>query len=232
MDLQEIIDDDITPPELFDLSIEDDFLNVDISFIAIDSSSGDDQGIGEINIFVDNELIIDYVPLPTETFFEFEIPNYWITELGTHDISIEIIDADDDRSNDALSAIFNGEFEVVFEEVRQFVVWEILQLNDKIFEIEQSNDWRHPEDNLKASTKEKLNLLIQMVSTDEFCDAYDKLLHDIKPKLTGLKTNELEESWGNRVFVNPWVVDEDLNEEFRVDCNLILTHIQILINNS
>ena len=69
-----------------------------------------------------------------------------------------------------------------------------------------------------------------MIDTYVFFDAYNKLLHDVKPKLTGLKTNENEEPWGNGVFKNPWVSDAGLNEEFRTDCNEILSDIRILIN--
>jgi len=64
----------------------------------------------------------------------------------------------------------------------------------------------------------------------EYAEAYDKLLHDIKPKLTGLKTNEFEEPWGNGVFKNPWVNCEELQEMFKVECNQILSHLTILMN--
>ena len=59
---------------------------------------------------------------------------------------------------------------------------------------------------------------------------YNKLLHDIKPRLTGLKTDENENPWGNGVFINPWVIDKIKQEVFRVECNAILKHIQIISN--
>ena len=43
------------------------------------------------------------------------------------------------------------------------------------------------------------------------------------PKLTGLKTDENEDPWGNGVFNNPWVTYEALQDEFRLDCNVILS---------
>ncbi len=45
--------------------------------------------------------------------------------------------------------------------------------------------------------------------------AYDMLLHDLKPKLTGLKTDEHEVPWGKGVFNNPWVTGAALQWQFR-----------------
>ncbi|MFX1325653.1 MAG: hypothetical protein ACFE8N_11900 [Promethearchaeota archaeon] len=45
----------------------------------------------------------------------------------------------------------------------------------------------------------KLNELQDMISENSFEEAYDKLLHDIKPKLTGLKTDENELPYGNGI---------------------------------
>ena len=58
------------------------------------------------------------------------------------------------------------------------------------------------------------------------------MLHDIKPKLSALKTDENEEAWGNGEFKNPWVVIEELNEMFRLVCNDLISQIQTLISGS
>jgi len=58
---------------------------------------------------------------------------------------------------------------------------------------------------------------------------YEDLLHDIKPKLTGLKTDENEEPWGNGVFKKPWVICPELQETFQVSCNVILGDLKTLI---
>ena len=68
------------------------------------------------------------------------------------------------------------------------------------------------------------------VSSERLEEAYDKLLYDIKPKLTGLKTDENENLWGNGVFTNPWVNSLELQEILRVSCNEILMDIAILSN--
>lgn len=70
--------------------------------------------------------------------------------------------------------------------------------------------------------------LVSSASIGNYTEAYDKLLHDIKPKLTGLKTNENEDSWGNGAFSNPWITCEELQEEFREVCNQILIHLLML----
>nr|MDO8085426.1 hypothetical protein [Candidatus Sigynarchaeum springense] len=41
--------------------------------------------------------------------------------------------------------------------------------------------------------------ICELLDGGDFASAYDKLLHDIKPKLTGLKTDENGVPWGT-----PW----------------------------
>ena len=55
-----------------------------------------------------------------------------------------------------------------------------------------------------------------------YTDAYDKLLHDIKPKLTALKMDELGNTFGDGIFKNPWACASKfaIYEEL---CNAILT---------
>lgn len=76
----------------------------------------------------------------------------------------------------------------------------------------------------------KINELKEFISSIDFEYAYNKIFHDIKLKLTGLKTDEYENPWGNGAFNNPWVISSDLNEEFRLNCNQILTHSAILVS--
>ena len=148
-------------------------------------------------------------------------------EFGIHNVKIEILDADNDRGGDSLSTTIYGTFEVTLEEMKKSINWEIDNLNSK---IQESLDkcWRKPLDNRKVAINNKLNELKTLISSNYFNDAYDKLLHDIKPKLTGLKTGENENTWGNGVFNNPWVTCVDLQEELRLDCNELMTHILIL----
>lgn len=102
----------------------------------------------------------------------------------------------------------------------------IYELIDILIEkIEGSPDecWRKPASNRKNTMINKLTTLKDMVSLNNLEGAYDKLLHDIKPKLTGLKTDENEEEWGNGTFKNPWVICGDYNLDFQIDCNEILS---------
>ncbi len=95
-------------------------------------------------------------------------------------------------------------------------------IDDLIEKIQDSLEecWRKPAGNRKNTMINKLTTLKDMVSLNNLEGAYDKLLHDIKPKLTGLKTDENEEEWGNGTFKNPWVICDDL--DFQIDCNEIL----------
>ena len=68
----------------------------------------------------------------------------------------------------------------------------------------------------------KLTSLQELILQELFEEAYNKMLHDIKPKLTALKTDENEEPWGNGTFKQAWVVCEYLRDEFQDDCNAIL----------
>jgi len=92
--------------------------------------------------------------------------------------------------------------------------------------IESSEDcWRKPAQNRKDTMINKLTSLQELISQELFEEAYNKMLHDIKPKLTALKTDENDEPWGNGTFKQAWVVCEDLRNVFRVDCNKILNEL-------
>lgn len=96
--------------------------------------------------------------------------------------------------------------------------------------------WRKPSRLRKAIIIEKLTKIEQLILDENFGDAYEKFLHDIKQKLTGLKTDENEEPWsgdscikfwGKRFqrknwFKTSWVTCPDLREEFSIICNNIL----------
>ena len=113
--------------------------------------------------------------------------------------------------------------------MREYVKWHIDSLNEKL-QTSSDDYWRHPADSHKKSMDEKLTALKHMIDTLIFHDAYNKLLHDIKPKLTGLKTDENGNPWGNGVFKNPWVDNDNFQEELQLDCNELLLLIQILMS--
>ena len=227
-----INDDDINPPEISNFEIIDTPINVTVNFAVLNENEGDDCGLSNIKIFIDNELMLNYIPDSTETNFSFTFDDTyrkWFIEYGTHEIRVEVIDNDFDVVNDALNSSISGMFETTLEDMCEYVNWEIDNLNQKIQET--SDDiWGCPAANSKNVMESKLDEVKKMISCYDFECAYNKFLHDVKPKLTGLKTNENEEPWGNGVFKNPWVNDAGLNEEFRTDCDEILSDITILIN--
>jgi len=58
---------------------------------------------------------------------------------------------------------------------------------------------------------DKIGIVCELLDGGDYSLAYDKLLHDIKPKLTGLKMDENGEPWGNGAFKHPWIVDLTLH---------------------
>lgn len=88
--------------------------------------------------------------------------------------------------------------------------------------------WRNPAQNRKDTVSNKLTELQQLITEENFEEAYDKLLYDIKPKLTGLKQNEHGEPWGNGVYEKAWVTCVELRVSFEEESNLILSQINPL----
>ncbi len=129
-----IIDDDITPPIISNLEVSDDMFKVNISFDAIDDNSGDDQGIEILDIFIDDQLLISYRPTPTETNFYFELSNDWVMDYEIHEIVVTVWDADNDRPNDSLAFTLSETFETIVEEMVNYVLWEIDDLQDEVDE--------------------------------------------------------------------------------------------------
>ncbi len=147
-----------------------------------------------------------------------------ISDIKTNKNIITNIDSSEELPS-VEEAITNRDISISSNEPISFII----QLIDQVIErIESSSDdcWRKHEINRKNTMIKKLNALKELVSSANLEGAYDKLLHDIKPKLTGLKKDENEDPWGNGVFKNPWVICTNLNEEFTSDCNEILSQLK------
>ena len=99
----------------------------------------------------------------------------------------------------------------------ELLIATIIQLEDSVFD-------KNP-----SQRKNALRDKILEVAFEDYSSAYDKVLHDIKPKLTGLKTDENEVSWGTGVFKKPWVIDSDAQEVLRKQCNVLLYEINLII---
>lgn len=139
----EVIDDDTLEPYFENIIISDDCNWVNIDFRGLDELLGDDMGLSLIEIYVDGELISSYSPKPSETNFSFSLINQWIWEVTnkfysdgqiTHEIRVVIVDADDDRVGDYLTNEFYRYFEVTLDEMYDYVVWLLGEVNQYIYD--------------------------------------------------------------------------------------------------
>ncbi|MFX1488245.1 MAG: hypothetical protein ACFFBI_03795, partial [Promethearchaeota archaeon] len=139
----EVIDDDTENPYFENIIISDDCNWVNIDFQGLDELLGDDQGISLIEIYIDGELISSYLPSPSETEFGFSLINQWIWEVTneyynngqiTHEIRVLIVDADDDREEDSLYNEFYRYFEVTLDEMYDYVIWLLEEINNYIYD--------------------------------------------------------------------------------------------------
>jgi hypothetical protein len=97
------------------------------------------------------------------------------------------------------------------------------------------NAWKNPASHLRKAMDNMIKEVIIKMSggTPElYGEAYDMLLHDIKAKLTGLKTNEDKIPWDGGIFNNPWIIDDEYQQFLANTCNLLLNDIKILIDLS
>jgi len=116
----------------------------------------------------------------------------------------------------------------VHVEITKFIGIIIQKIGDGFAIISDSDEdcWKKPGSNRRNAMIQKLDELKSLVLEGEMQEAYDKLLHDIKPKLTGLKTDEDEAPWGNGLFNEPWVINTDLQEQCRIWSNDLLTRLK------
>jgi hypothetical protein len=123
-----INDDDVNPPEITNFEIIETPIDVTVKFDIWNEMEGDDQGISNIKIFIDDELILEYIPDPLETCFSFtfnDTHGFWFMEKGTHEIRVELIDNDFDVPNDALNSSMSGTFETELKDMYLYVDWQI-----------------------------------------------------------------------------------------------------------
>ena len=71
----------------------------------------------------------------------------------------------------------------------------------------------------------KIDKVVKLFYGGYYTLAYDMLLHDIKPKLTGLKAYENGTPWGDGIFDNPWITDPALRLMLRGEIDTALADI-------
>lgn len=92
------------------------------------------------------------------------------------------------------------------------IIEDINALKEKVYDSPRSS-WKKPASIRKFVMLVKLTVLKKQVAKNDLETAHDKMVSDIKPKLT-----------------NAWVTDEELQAEFCVDCDNILAKIEAVIN--
>nr|MDO8113319.1 hypothetical protein [Candidatus Sigynarchaeota archaeon] len=206
-----VFDDDTTPP---------------VVSISIDSETFDPTGGADITFTinaVDPESGIDtsnvYILVGNAVFTSLGTHVVNIPAIGTYPIVFCIPNADLDRGK--VDQEWYNVSTAITIDLKAFVD----VLNNTIT-ASPSGAWSNP--NKKGAMLEKINELAVLINAGNYSLAYEKLLTDIKPKLTGLMTDENETPWGNGVFKNPWVKDALLQARFLCGCNIILHELKQL----
>lgn len=101
----------------------------------------------------------------------------------------------------------------------------IENLKEKIT-LSDNENWGKKAENRKKTVFHKIDEVLNLYEEGLISEAYDKFLHDIKPKLTGLKEDENGELYGNGVFKKPWVITLELQAEFDSLIDEILEFLQ------
>lgn len=126
---QEILDDDVDPPELSNLVIIPDIFEINVTFDATDES-----GIGDISTFINGELIEPLTRVQHGNTYSLIFENQWLFEIGTSEVVIQVEDGDDDRPNDTLISLIIGTFENILYQMYEHVDWQIEELKNYIDE--------------------------------------------------------------------------------------------------
>jgi hypothetical protein len=161
----DIVDDDTTEPYFENIIIAHDSQLLNISFDGLDIPEGDDLGLSIIEVYVDDVLIYTYYPTSIENTFNFSLNNQWLFEKGVHDVRVRIIDADDDRADDALSNEFTSTFEITLADWYDYVIWQLEELKNYV------------DENLEGILSWAVRFLLWM-SQDALRDAYNAFLAD------------------------------------------------------
>ncbi|MDD1778335.1 MAG: right-handed parallel beta-helix repeat-containing protein, partial [Candidatus Helarchaeota archaeon] len=175
--------------------------------------------------------VINYYVIVDGRNAEFPIESYnlTITTMTIQNLTaqvsyIETIQAGDTAVWTTQISPDTGELEVQSLNVSiiqklEYLTVTILQLNNTAFD--ENPDQR------KATLSDKIQDILDLVEATNYSELYDSILHDLKPKLTGLKTNENEIPWANGIFNNPWVIDPVAQELLRIQCNQILSELKL-----
>lgn len=189
------------------IQINDDDTSVDIANIAITVTPGTITvtftGIDQSGIEmttppdVDGMPVLDYTVSVVGTSWTISFENEWTNSPGTHVVSVLVSDLDNDWIGDQSSAFVT----VLFTITSGDPFMEQMDILEQA--LSMATSWRNPV--LAAEINAKIAEVISLHESGDIAGAHDKLLHDVKPKLTGLKIDENGDEWGNGVFKNAWI---------------------------
>ena len=109
------------------------------------------------------------------------------------------------------------DFKINQKSVVNLILAQLGEING-IIDSSDNTDWNKV--NYKKTFTNKLNALIKQVIKGEYEEAYEKLLFDIKPKLTGLRVDEWQIVWSDcGAFEQAWTEDPSLNSAFEYEIN-------------
>jgi hypothetical protein len=210
------------------ITIVDDDTTVDIANLAIAVTPGiitvtftdiDQSGI-TLTTFpdVDGMPVFDYTLSVTGNAWTITFPNAWAGSPGTHIVSIPLSDLDNDRPFDQASAVVAIPFTIA---VGDIIKEQLLALEQDVL---SATSWK--KNDLESKMIAKIDEVIALYEAGNYKRACSKLLHDIKPKLTGLKTDENGHRWGCGKFKKPWITSkiEQSNFASTIDEILALLH--------
>jgi len=108
-----------------------------------------------------------------------------------------------------------------------FIIQQLELLSATIMQLNAAAFDKNPR-HRKSALIHKIQKVIRTVEIEGYW-AYDELLHDIKPKLTGLKTTEKELPWNHGIYKHPWVIDPPIQALLRAQCNKLLCEIKSIL---
>lgn len=153
---------------------------------------------------------------------------YFLTsDIGNQSFTFIARDADADRPNDSLESIIEVQIEIKGVSIKNLVI-DLIEFGILKCSLLDEEYWGHKSSELKDSMISKLEQLTLMVEEESYSDAYNKILHDIKPKLTGLKMDENGDEWGNGIFNNPWIISTETQMEFENWADIVLNALKFL----
>lgn len=142
--------------------------------------------------------------------------DYMIADPGDYVLTLSVIDVNGYEGSDEVSVtVLPVEAPPGVDEL----------IEDMILTIESSDPSAWRSFGRKVVAIRQLEEVHTLISEGSLTEAYSKMVHDIKPKLTGLKTDAGETPWGNGVLNSPWVLDPGLQETLRLACNAVLNGI-------